>query len=58
MGPLDHVWAIVSVPDNIPIVLMLGLVAWLVRLAFREARANDRLAREGRPEEIARRMQE
>jgi hypothetical protein len=57
MGPLENLWAIVSLPDNIPIVLMLGLVAYFTRTSFAQARANDRLIREGRKEEILRTMQ-
>jgi len=51
-------WAIVSVPDNIPIVFMLLLVGYFTYLSFDEARKNDRLIREGRKEQILRRMQE
>jgi hypothetical protein len=58
MGPLDNLWAILSLPDNIPIVLMLGLVAYFTRVSFKEARRNDRLAREGRRDEILRAMQD
>ncbi len=58
MGPLDNLWAIVSVPDNVPIVFMLVLVAYFVRLAFREARRNDRLLEDGRRDELLRSMEE
>jgi hypothetical protein len=58
MGPLDNLWAIVSLPDNIPIVLMLGLVAYFTKISFAEARKNDRFTREGRKEEILRAMQD
>jgi hypothetical protein len=58
MGPLQNFWAIVSLPDNIPIVLMLGLVGYFTYLGFSEARANDRLTREGRRDRILRRMQD
>jgi hypothetical protein len=58
MGPLDNLWAIVSLPDNIPIVFMLALVAYFTWLSFAEARKNDRLAAEGRKDEILRRMQD
>jgi hypothetical protein len=58
MGPLDNLWAIVSLPDNIPIVLMLALVAYFTRVSFKEARRNDRFTREGRKEEILRAMQD
>ena len=58
MGPLDNFWAIVSLPDNIPIVFMLALVGYFTWLSFAEARKNDRLTAEGRKGEILRRMQE
>ncbi len=58
MGPLDNLWAIASVPDNVPIVFMLALVAYFARLAFAEARRNDRLVGEGRRDELVRRMEE
>src|SRR5438270_10956887 len=58
MGPLANFWAIVSVPDNIPIVFMLLLVGYFTYLSFDESRKNDRLIREGRKDQILRRMQE
>src|SRR4051812_28974809 len=57
MGPILNFWAIVSVPDNIPIVFMLLLVGYFTYLSFDEARKNDRLIREGRKDQILRRMQ-
>jgi len=58
MGPLTNFWAIISVPDNIPIVFMLLLVGFFAWMSFDEARKNDRLIREGRKEQILRRMQD
>lgn len=58
MGPLDNLWAIVSLPDNIPIVFMLALVGYFTWLALSEAKANDRLVREGRRGEVLKRMQD
>ncbi len=58
MGPLDNFWAIVSLPDNIPIVFMLALVGYFTHLSFREARKHDRLIRDGQKERILRAMQE
>ena len=58
MGPLQNFWAIVSVPDNIPIVFMLVLVGYFNWLSFTEARKNDRRIREGRNDQILRRMQD
>ena len=58
MGPLDNFWAIVSLPDNIPIVFMLALVGYFTYLSFAQARKSDRLTREGRKDDILREMQE
>jgi len=58
MGPLQNFWAIVSLPDNIPIVMMLALVGYFTWVSFAEARKNDRLTREGRAAEILRHMQD
>jgi len=58
MGPLQNFWAIVSLPDNIPIVMMLALVGYFTWVSFAEARKNDRLTREGRAKEILRHMQD
>lgn len=58
MNALHNFWAIVSLPDNIPIVLMLGVFAYFTWLSFAEARKNDRLAAQGRRDEILRRMQD
>lgn len=58
MGKLENFWAIISVPDNIPIVFMIVLVGFFTWLSFDEARKNDRLIREGRKDQILRRMQD
>ena len=58
MGPLQNIWAIVSLPDNIPIVLMLGLVAYFVRLSFKEARKHDELIAQGRKADVLKAMQD
>jgi hypothetical protein len=58
LGPLHNFWAIISLPDNIPIVFMLALVAYFTYVSFSEARKNDRLIREGRKDEVLQRMQE
>jgi hypothetical protein len=58
VGPLKNFWAILSLPDNVPIIFMLALVAWFTWLSFSQARKNDRLAREGRRDEILKSMQD
>ena len=58
MGPAENFWLIISKPDNIPIVFMICLVAYFTILSFTEARKNDRLIREGRKDQILRRMQD
>ncbi|MFP6663829.1 MAG: hypothetical protein VCC00_06490 [Deltaproteobacteria bacterium] len=45
-------------PDNIPIIGMLVLVFGFTYLGFKEARKNDELIRQGREDEILRKMQE
>jgi hypothetical protein len=58
MGPLENFWAIVSLPDNVPIIFMLALVGWFTWLSFSQARRNDRLIREGRREDVLQTMQD
>lgn len=58
MGPLANFWAIVSLPDNIPIVLMLGLVGYFVWLSFAQAREHDRLIADGRKDQVLKTMQD
>jgi hypothetical protein len=43
---------IVSKPDNIPIVAMLILVLFFTWVGMKEARKNDKLAEEGREDDI------
>jgi hypothetical protein len=45
-------------PDNIPIIGMLVLVLGFTFLGFKEARKNDELIRQGRKDEVLRKMQE
>ena len=45
-------------PDNIPIIGMLVLVLGFTYLGFKEARKNDELIRQGREDEVLRKMQE
>jgi len=54
----DNFAAIVTKPDNIPILLMVGLVAFFSWLSLSEARKNDKLIEEGRRDELLRRMQD
>jgi hypothetical protein len=58
LGPLQNFWAIISLPDNVPIVFMLVLVAYFTYVSFSEARKNDRLIRGGRRDEVLKRMQD
>lgn len=51
-------WLIVSKQDNIPIVFLLTMVGFLTFMSLREARRNDRLIKEGRKDQILRRMQQ
>ncbi len=54
----DNFMAILAKPDNIPIILMVGLVGFFTWLSLSEGRKNDRLIEEGRRDEILRRMQD
>ena len=45
-------------PDNIPIAGMLILVLFFTWVGFRQALRNDRLAEQGREDEILKEMQE
>ncbi len=58
MGPLANFWAIVSLPDNIPIVLMLGLVGYFVWLSLAQAKKHDRLIADGHREQVLKTMQD
>lgn len=55
---LDQFLAILTLPDNIPIVGLLFLIFFFTYLALREARKNDQLEELGREQEILKRMQE
>jgi hypothetical protein len=54
----DNFSAILTKPDNIPILLMVGLVGFFTYLSMSEARKNDKLIEEGRRDEVLRRMQD
>ena len=54
----DNFMAILTKPDNIPIIMMVGLVGFFSWLSLSEARKNDKLIEEGRRDEILRRMQD
>jgi hypothetical protein len=58
LPPLQQFIEIMFRPDNIPIVGMLFLVMWFTYVGFKEARKNDELARQGREDEILRKMME
>jgi len=55
---MDHFLHILSLPDNVPIVIMLVLIIAVTWLAFSEAKKNDRLAEDGKEDQIYRRMVE
>ena len=56
MSGLQNFLAIVTKPDNIPIVGMLILVVFFTWLGSREALKNDKLVEEGREDEIPNEM--
>lgn len=55
---LDHFLHILTLPDNIPIVGLMGLLFFFTYLGLREARKNDRLIEQNRADEILDRMQD
>ena len=56
--PFEHFIKILTLPDNIPIVGLMGLLFFFTYLGLREARKNDQLAESGREDEILERMQD
>ena len=58
MGAGAQFLHILTLPDNIPIVIMMVCVMFFTWLGFRQALRNDYLARQGRSEEILKEMQE
>ena len=55
---MEHFLHIVSLPDNVPIVIMMVAIIYLTWLSFKEARANDKLTEENKQDQIYRRMVE
>lgn len=53
---LRHFLNILVIPDNIPIVLMLGMLAWCMAYAIYEMRENDKLIKKGQKEKVYERM--
>lgn len=53
---MHHFFHILSLPDNIPIIMLMASVIYLTYLSFKEARANDKLTEAGKADEIYRRM--
>lgn len=58
MSGWDNFMLILTKPDNIPIVMMMGAVGFFSWLSLREGLKNDRLIKEGRRDEILRQMQD
>jgi hypothetical protein len=56
--PFQNFWLIISKPDNIPIIFMIVLVGFFTWLSLDEGRRNDRLIKEGRRDQVLRRMQD
>ena len=57
---MEAFWQFVDIltkPDNIPIVFMMFLVLFFTWLGFKQALRNDRLAEQGREDEILKEMQ-
>ena len=57
---MEAFWQFIDIlvkPDNIPIVFMMVLVMFFTWLGFKQALRNDRLAEQGREDEILNDMQ-
>jgi hypothetical protein len=57
---MEAFWQFIDIltkPDNIPIVFMMVLVMFFTWLGFKQALRNDRLAEQGREDEILKEMQ-
>lgn len=54
---MKHLLEILTKGDNLPIALLLPVVAFFLWVAIRQARRNDKLIREGREKEILEDMQ-
>jgi len=57
---MEAFWQFVDIlvkPDNIPIVFMMVLVMFFTWLGFKQALRHDRLAEQGREDEILKEMQ-
>ena len=57
---MEAFWQFIDIlvkPDNIPIVFMMILVLFFTWLGFKQALRNDRLAEQGREDEILKEMQ-
>ncbi|MBI2067392.1 MAG: hypothetical protein HYT77_05205 [Deltaproteobacteria bacterium] len=55
---MDHFIHIITQPDNIAILVMIVAIVACTLVAFREIWLNDRLIKEGKKEEIYKRMTE
>lgn len=58
MSGWDNFMLILTKPDNIPIVMMMGAVGFFTWLSLKEGFKNDRLIKEGRRDEVLRQMQD
>jgi len=54
----DNLRGILSRPDNVPILILIGLAVFFTALALRQAFRHDRLIREGRKQDVLRSMTE
>jgi len=55
---MDNLLAILTKPDNIPIVVMLLAMIYCLWISFRQALKNDRLIKAGKDDEIPQSMTE
>lgn len=53
---MDHFLHILTLPDNIPIVIMLLLLAWCMGYAVYEMKENDKLIEKNKKDKVYDRM--
>ena len=53
---MEHFINILTLPDNLPIILMLFMLAWCMAYAIYEMKENDKLIKKGQKDKIYDRM--
>jgi uncharacterized membrane protein YwzB len=58
LSPMQNLALLLSRPDNVAILILVLLVLAATFLAIRQALAHDRLIKEGRSQDVLKRMQD